>query len=38
MHDEIGPTDEVWQAYYEYLLYVKTKVEEVRNNFRFDND
>jgi len=24
MHDEVGPSDEVWQAFYEYLLYVNT--------------
>jgi hypothetical protein len=30
MHDENGPSDEHWKAYYEYLLFMKDKILEAR--------
>jgi hypothetical protein len=38
MHDEVGPTDKQWTAYYQYLMYLKDKIIRVRENFLFKND
>ena len=38
MHDEEGPTDEEWTAYYSYLLLIKNKIIEARKAHYFEND
>jgi hypothetical protein len=30
MHDEVGPTDEQWRVYYEYLMFVNERVTVAR--------
>ena len=37
MHDE-NPTDEVWSCFYEYLVFVKTRIQNIRKRFLFDSD
>lgn len=37
MMDEDGPTDEEWQAYYEYLMFLRDRVLDLRESFLLDN-
>ncbi|CAD8208434.1 unnamed protein product [Paramecium octaurelia] len=36
--DEEGPSDELWEAYYEYLVYLEQRVTEAREKFYFKLD
>ena len=37
MMDEDGPSDEEWQAYYEYLMFLRDRVLDLRESFLLDN-
>lgn len=37
-NDDESPGDEEWGAYYEYLLYVKSRIKEVRKRFQMNSD
>jgi hypothetical protein len=36
--DDEGPSDELWEAYYEYLIFLESRVTEARYKFYFKLD
>jgi hypothetical protein len=35
--DEVGPTDDEWTSYYQYLTYLRDKILVKRREFIFEN-